>query len=635
MTPTSMQVARFGIVGLLNTALGYLIILTGLALGWGDILANAAGYAVGLLLSFHLNRRWTFAAASQSTSRQWPLFALVVLAAYTCNLLIILVGAHFGFRESPILQFVAIITYSVVFFLLSKTVVFIDQSDAMLRGTSITIPLLVVMTGAALMLLPTLPLGHDVYWQFWIARQLLNGAELYRDILEINPPLWFWAASLITKVATAVDVDPLRLLVQLIILWSAAATSIFVKFVSPDTQYQATLLTIATFSALLLLPIGDFAQREHLALIAAVPYAALIAAREEKRAINPWLVAFVGIGAAFGFALKHYFVAVPLLLELWLLYRLRRTWRPFRTETVILGTAAVGYIFAIIFTSRDFLDVIVPMVALAYDDFALSPIKILLSKYTLIWFVGVIAIFSVFRTNRTLFERAILPSALLSFAGFSLSYFFQGKGWGYHAAPATSLLFVALAILLVGKPGIFKNARQHPLLIFALLLPVIVVGLRGPYKVATGKQTVALLQSAPAGTNVAAFLVNPSLVWPAIEQAKLKWSLRYYAFWMLPTITSEDRRGEQDLELLGKHIITQTLNDIACNPPLYIVVDTQTTLNNIEYNISTPLEFLKSDLKFRKFFDNYYKIILQDERLETYVLNYNNIEILKECRNIF
>ena len=34
----------------------------------------------------------------------------------------------------------------------------------------------------------------DVSWQLWIARQLNGGARLYRDIVEVNPPLWFWMA---------------------------------------------------------------------------------------------------------------------------------------------------------------------------------------------------------------------------------------------------------------------------------------------------------------------------------------------------------------------------------------------------------------------------------------------------------
>jgi putative flippase GtrA len=47
---------RSGAFGLLNTALGYAVILAGLAPGLGDIVSNAAGLVPG----FFLNRQGTF-----------------------------------------------------------------------------------------------------------------------------------------------------------------------------------------------------------------------------------------------------------------------------------------------------------------------------------------------------------------------------------------------------------------------------------------------------------------------------------------------------------------------------------------------------------------------------------------------
>ena len=36
--------------------------------------------------------------------------------------------------------------------------------------------------------------GSDVAWQLWIGHQISGGIHLYRDIIETNPPLWFWMA---------------------------------------------------------------------------------------------------------------------------------------------------------------------------------------------------------------------------------------------------------------------------------------------------------------------------------------------------------------------------------------------------------------------------------------------------------
>ena len=42
----------------------------------------------------------------------------------------------------------------------------------------------------------------DVAWQLWIAGRIHAGATLYRDIIETNPPLWFWMALPVDRAAT-------------------------------------------------------------------------------------------------------------------------------------------------------------------------------------------------------------------------------------------------------------------------------------------------------------------------------------------------------------------------------------------------------------------------------------------------
>lgn len=65
------RMPRFGVVGLLNTALGDAVILAGLALGLADIISNAAGPSLG----FFLNRQWIFSHADgfrPGAVAKWP-----------------------------------------------------------------------------------------------------------------------------------------------------------------------------------------------------------------------------------------------------------------------------------------------------------------------------------------------------------------------------------------------------------------------------------------------------------------------------------------------------------------------------------------------------------------------------------
>ncbi|MBZ9796760.1 GtrA family protein [Mesorhizobium sp. ES1-4] len=121
------RMLRFGAVGLVNTALGYAVILAGLALGLGDILANATGYAVGLVLGFFLNRRWTFTRREGFRPGTALRYGCVFLIAYGINLAIVIAARSAGLIESPLTHLAGICVYSVVFYLGSAHFVFVGH----------------------------------------------------------------------------------------------------------------------------------------------------------------------------------------------------------------------------------------------------------------------------------------------------------------------------------------------------------------------------------------------------------------------------------------------------------------------------------------------------------------------------
>jgi putative flippase GtrA len=118
---------RFAVVGLANTAVGFGVIM---ALQFGlrapPYLANAGGYAVGFVVSFTLNRRFTFA----DTGRPGPAaarFAVAALLAFALNQAVLAVASgrlgHVG--AAPVIaQGVAAVTYTVTLFVLCRLWVF-------------------------------------------------------------------------------------------------------------------------------------------------------------------------------------------------------------------------------------------------------------------------------------------------------------------------------------------------------------------------------------------------------------------------------------------------------------------------------------------------------------------------------
>jgi putative flippase GtrA len=118
-----IQAFKFGVVGLANTLVGLGTIYACLFfLGWSDPVANIAGYTLGLIQSFALNRAWTF----RSRVRILPgllRFLAVFAVAYGINLALVLSLRRMG--VGPALAHASgMPVYTLVFFLLSRWLVF-------------------------------------------------------------------------------------------------------------------------------------------------------------------------------------------------------------------------------------------------------------------------------------------------------------------------------------------------------------------------------------------------------------------------------------------------------------------------------------------------------------------------------
>ena len=118
---------RFGLAGLFNTVLGYCIIVACLFCGAGDFSANATAYAIGLLSSFTLNRRYVFISNTATCSSDVVRFLFAFAVAYCVNLGVLLVTRALVGTGNPLAQLPAMMSYSIVQFLLLQRFVFPDH----------------------------------------------------------------------------------------------------------------------------------------------------------------------------------------------------------------------------------------------------------------------------------------------------------------------------------------------------------------------------------------------------------------------------------------------------------------------------------------------------------------------------
>lgn len=124
-----MQLLRYGVVGVLNSGIGYAVIFVCMGVfGWRPVTSNIAGYAVGIVISFVLNRNFTFRSIGAAGS-ELRRFLLIFALAYLANLAVLLVMVHWVEMAAGWAQVVAGVVYFVLSFVLSKFYVFADRSQ--------------------------------------------------------------------------------------------------------------------------------------------------------------------------------------------------------------------------------------------------------------------------------------------------------------------------------------------------------------------------------------------------------------------------------------------------------------------------------------------------------------------------
>lgn len=118
---------RYGLAGLLNTAIGYAIIaVLDIGLGVDSHLANLAGYVVGAGVSYFLQRSFVF-GSNTAHGRSVPKYLAAALAAFLLNQLVLSLGLQMigdAKLGRAIAQLIAVAAYSVTLLILLRLWVF-------------------------------------------------------------------------------------------------------------------------------------------------------------------------------------------------------------------------------------------------------------------------------------------------------------------------------------------------------------------------------------------------------------------------------------------------------------------------------------------------------------------------------
>lgn len=363
------------------------------------------------------------------------------------------------------------------------------------------------------------PLNHDVAWYLVSGERWLRGATLYRDIIEVNPPLAYFEVAAVLKLPVPPKLAYLLAMQVLIV-----ASCLWVRrLAARDSQVSPHIAVLSSTAALLVVPLGDFGQREQVALAATLPY--LWASASKTRLSKPESIA-LGIFGFLGLGLKPYFLAIPAGACAVEMFRERSLWPLLAPANVTVAALCLVYTGLILIIFPDYLGSVVPMARLTYFAYGLPPVLVL-TQPVLLTALPLIVI-----GLRTPGSAGVWSGAL---AGAVCCYLVQFKGWSYHQIPIGGLMLVTSAVLLAvrkaGEPG------RRPATLVALLaaFTALVHGAQGSYR---PEPTYYELKPYFANTRSALILgENVWLAFPLVEELHVQHASRYSAMWPLPGAT--------------------------------------------------------------------------------------------------
>lgn len=119
-----MQPLKFIFAGVANTAIGYgVFLLLVTLLDMNPSYANAIGYVIALIAAFVLNKTFVFNQSITGRSTI-PKFIVAFGIAFGINQLVLISSYRLAGLDPKIAQVFAMISYTVVFYILNKKFVF-------------------------------------------------------------------------------------------------------------------------------------------------------------------------------------------------------------------------------------------------------------------------------------------------------------------------------------------------------------------------------------------------------------------------------------------------------------------------------------------------------------------------------
>ncbi len=482
------------------------------------------------------------------------------------------------------------------------------------------------------------PLNHDVAFLLFAARRVLDGARLYVDIYEGNPPLIVWLSAipeLLVRVARVSDHTAVALFLDLTLLTATSVTWAVLYWVPSAPRWLRVTVIVTFLVGGSWLSVDNLGQREHLAVLLSFPYCVTLYRRVHALPTPAWLLVVIGAMAGLGLALKPHFLLPLLVLEAaqvtWS-RDLRSVWRLDLAIALVLQAATLALV---VVATPEYVTRMLPLLRRVYWAYNVGHIPLLQSRrvWVLAWtlLVGLVA-----GSQRIGGLAAPIIGSVSAFGlGFLGVYLAQAKGFSYHQLPALVAAWMVAVLLAVqlgaaGLAGLRCQSLPRLLSGVAALILVLTVAVqfvssggllaRRARQLARPRETlppglVDFVQLRAAGEPI--YVLSTS-VWPAFPLVNLTgatWPYRYHHLWPLPAFYQRppawDRIPYHPPHAQGpaeREFFTEVVDDLVARPPRLLIVDRRQYRQALAQGDFDFLEYFSQAPRFAALLSRYTRV---------------------------
>ncbi len=461
------------------------------------------------------------------------------------------------------------------------------------------------------------PAHHDMAWFLHMSERFVEGARLYVDVVDVNPPLivLLGVPAVLAERLGLWDITAFRVLVLLMCVGSILLSAALLRRAIADDSRRAPAVVGATFALLLVVPL-QFGQREHLALLLLLPWCCAVAARADGRGLPGALAVPAGIAGGLALCVKPHYLAAWFCGEALLAgvgwfgerRRARRDvlWGFLRAEQYALFVTIAAFAAMVLLVFPEYTD----RVAFARRNYEglgyVSPWGLLFGRSSRIVLI-LCALGVVLPPWRGSMHRVRLALVACSI-GLLAAAALQAKGWDYHWTPAIGLASVAA----IAGAGEFLATRRFvsdrisgvwlaPVLAAALAVPAANRQFQWAETVREGLrygfyQFDGLLDAVDGlgnGGPIASLSLAMQTSFPLVNYADVDWSLREASQWWLAAWYRAPEQGEtfrmrtpHEMPHDERTMFENVVEDLARRPPRLLIVDLSPTVTSV------PMDFL-------------------------------------------